>query len=193
VPRMRTRRDGQADARNAPRDAADLAQGNTASPLLSTGGGASLGLTRYEAWQVRARPFRQVRARSQRGTQAQRATPLSSQVSSCRLEHVLAIQSAEMADSCCCGVAPTSFQCAARGPHAAQATRRARCRDQRSVLKERVAAGVTPSRQRCERRGSAGLGTAACQHHWRVGRLWRKGTRDRDASVLTANGPTPTT
>jgi hypothetical protein len=50
------------------------------SPLLSTGGGASLGLTRYEAWEVRAHPLRQVRARSQRGTQAQRATPLSPQV-----------------------------------------------------------------------------------------------------------------
>ena len=27
---------------------------------------------------------------------------------------------------------------------------------------------MTPSRQRQPRRGSAGLGTAACQHHWRV-------------------------
>jgi hypothetical protein len=67
----------------------------------------------------------------------------------------------------------TSFQCAARGPHAAPATRRTRCRDRWGLLKERVAAGVTPLRQRCERRGSAGLGTAACQHHWRVRRPGR--------------------
>jgi len=73
-----------------------------------------------------------------------------------------------MANKCRCGVAPTSFQCAARGLPAARATRRARCRDRGCILKERSAAGVTPSRQRCERRASAGLGTAACQHHWRV-------------------------
>jgi hypothetical protein len=53
--------------------------------------------------------LRQARARSQRGTQAQRATPLSSQVSSCRLEHVLAIQLVEMADTLGCCVAPTAL------------------------------------------------------------------------------------
>jgi hypothetical protein len=33
VPRVRPRKDGQADARSAPRDAAELAQGEAASPL----------------------------------------------------------------------------------------------------------------------------------------------------------------
>jgi len=62
----------------------------------------------------------------------------------------------------------TSFQCAARGQRAARATRRDRCRDRRCILKERPAAGVTPSRQRIPEARSAGLGTAACLHHWRV-------------------------
>jgi len=65
-------------------------------------------------------------------------------------------------------VGPTSFQCAARGQRDARATRRARCRDWWSTLRERTAAGVTPSRQRISEARSAGLGTAACQHHWRV-------------------------
>jgi len=39
----------------------------------------------------------------------------------------------------------TSFQCAARGQRAARASRRASCRDRRSILKERTATGVTPA------------------------------------------------
>ena len=38
------------------------------------------------------------------------------------------------------------------------------------LLRERTAAGVTPSRQRILEARSAGLGTAARQHHWRVRR-----------------------
>ena len=88
-------------------------------------------------------------------------------------------------------VRPTSFQCAARGLDAARATRRGRCRDRWSILKERTAAGVTPSRERISEARSAGLGTAACQHHWRVRRRrFCRGCPTRRSAPVSA---TPTT
>jgi hypothetical protein len=119
VPRVRTRRDARADAKAHQAMLQIWRKGSCLALVKNRWRSLSWPL-QGRNWQVRAHPSREVHARSQRGTQA-----LAWGAAVAAGEFVSAgtrsrDQLVEMANTCCCCVAPTSFQCAARGLHAAQ-------------------------------------------------------------------------